>query len=250
MISKILGALTIIAVQTIPACADELSTITNWGGFYAGGNVGYGWSRADREQTTGNDFATQINIAFGTIPSSRSLPRDGVTAGGQLGYNWVLPPMGGVTLVTGVEADIAYMDSSTTSEGAFALGVRGEYKQTLDYLGTVRGRLGFASDSMLVYGTAGFAYGETSYTHDVQSNQTPPQTIWGGSQSAMQTGWAAGAGVEYALCASWTLKAEWLHYDLGTKSVKLEGGLGKPFSLTDRYATEGDLVRTGLNYRF
>lgn len=250
MIRSVVAALTVIGSFAAPAFADELGSITSWEGFYAGGNVGYGWSRNDREKTTGNDFVTEANIAAGTIPSSRKLERDGVTAGGQLGYNWVFPSTSGVNLVAGVEADIAYTDSSVSNQGSFFHNVQGAYKQELDYLGTVRGRLGFASNNILVYGTGGFAYGKTGYSHDVLSNQTPPQTIWGGSQNGMQTGWAAGAGVEYALCSHWTWRGEWLHYDLGTKSVDLEGGLAKPFSLTDKYSTAGDLLRTGLNYRF
>jgi outer membrane immunogenic protein len=250
MIQRFVVSALSFAALVSTAYADEFSTVTSWGGFYAGGNIGYGWSRDDSEKTTGNDFATQINVALGTIPSSRKLDRDGVTAGGQLGYNWVFPTLGGVTLVTGVEADIAYLDSSASSQGTFAFGVQGQYKQSLDYLGTVRGRLGFASDNILVYATGGLAYGETSYSHNVLSNQTPPKTIWGGSQSGMQAGWAAGAGVEYALSANWSLKAEWLHYDLGSQSVKLQGGLGAPHTLTDKVSTEGDLVRTGLNYHF
>jgi hypothetical protein len=38
--------------------------------------------------------------------------------------------------------------------------------------------------------------------------------------------------------------------DLGTTGINLIGGAGAPYYFTDRYTTDGNIVRGGLNYLF
>jgi outer membrane immunogenic protein len=109
----------------------------------------------------------------------------GINGGALLGYNYQPLPWA----VVGAEADIN-------------AGANG-------WLGTVRWRVGVPVSSFLVYGTGGLAYGG-AYRASFMS----PLDL-----SAVSVGWTAGAGVEYALTPNWSVRGEWLYYDLGQQQV-------------------------------
>ena len=104
-----------------------------------------------------------------------------------------------------------------------------------DWLGTVRGRLGYSFDRFLPYFTGGLAAG------NIQA--TAP-----GFAGATQTnlGWTVGAGIEVAIVGNWSAKAEYLHVDLGSFNCGLACG---PFT-PDNVSLKEDLVRGGVNYKF
>ena len=77
-----------------------------------------------------------------------------------------------------------------------------------DWLATVRGRAGYAFDRILIYGTGGGAFG------NVQAGVRRA----GPFSSSTQTGWTAGAGVEFAFTPNLTAKVEYLYVDLGNQS--------------------------------
>jgi len=81
-------------------------------------------------------------LTDGVVCASRSM--DGWLGGIQGGFNYQFPASG---LEIGIEADYQWADIS--GNAGFA---------TLDRFGTVRGRLGFAWDRFLVYGTGGWAF--------------------------------------------------------------------------------------------
>jgi outer membrane immunogenic protein len=232
--------------------------VFTWSGFYIGGNAGYAWTDDRGVRTIPNDTVTARQLTSGTVAPTYRLRQDGFTGGGQIGYNYQFTPGSGI--VVGVEADAAYTDLKRTSTFAGTFGVTSQYNQQLDYLGTVRGRIGYAFDRVLVYGTGGFAYGQTEFSQAILANNAARSVIWSGGRKGMQTGYAYGGGIEYALptdsflnffrSSAVTVKVEYLRYDLGTKSALLVGGLGRPYSFTDRIRTEGNLVRAGLNYKF
>ncbi|WP_238294383.1 outer membrane protein, partial [Methylobacterium longum] len=122
--------------------------------------------------------------------------QDGFSGGGQIGYNFQLTPGSGV--VIGIEADAQYLDFGRSRNNAFVSGALapGYYLtdprglSSLDFFGTVRGRLGYAFDRTLVYGTGGFAYGSGSADRS-----------FGGfaGNDSFRTGYAVGGGIEYAL---------------------------------------------------
>jgi outer membrane immunogenic protein len=114
-------------------------------------------------------------------------------AGGTVGYNW----QSGM-FVAGIEADGAWADVNAS---ATALGVTATAK--LDTLATVRGRVGAAFDQVLVYGTGGLALADSKFSATALG-----VTL---SDSHTQTGWTAGAGVEWMFTRGWSLKAEYLY---------------------------------------
>lgn len=249
MIRKLLLSTVVLSASAATAFAADLPSrrappvyvpppipVFTWTGFYIGGNAGYAFD-------ANNQFAT----ARGATRSFISTKSNGFTGGGQIGYNYqigntpifgAIPVFGGNGggLVIGVEADAAYTDLNSN----FAFGGLPYHART-DFVGTVRGRAGIALGDALVYGTGGFAYG------GVRAN------VGTASLDKIATGYAYGGGVEYAIpttsfvnvfhSAAVTLKAEYLHYNLGSETL---GGAG---TLTSRVHNEGNIVRGGINYK-
>jgi outer membrane immunogenic protein len=60
------------------------------------------------------------------------------------------------------------------------------------------------------------------------------------------TGWTAGGGIEYALTNNWTVKAEYLHVDFGTRTASSSAVSGYSFDFKDTL----DIGRVGINYKF
>jgi len=208
-----------------PVVAPVPVSAFTWTGLYFGLNAGYGWSTSDN------------SAAFGPGPGFTDPGTDGFVGGGQIGYNWQVTPGNG--LLFGVEADIQYADLANRNiVGIVAPGTVIGATPDIDWFGTVRGRLGYAFDRFLVYGTGGFAYGGGGRTN------VP------GVGDDTRTGWAAGGGVEWALPTSSflnffnssavTFKVEGLFVNLGSRSVP---GIPMP---DDEFA----VVRAGVNYKF
>lgn len=193
----------------------------NWSGFYAGANAGYGVG--DETISIGDPAIATLSIGAHT---------SGFVGGGQIGYNLQLD-----RIVLGIEADIQYA----------AIGGRQHHldpgflfaANKLDAFGTARGRIGFAFDRFLPYVTGGFAAGRNTLT----LFQIGVSSI---SEAAVHSGWTAGAGLEYGVRDGWSVKAEYLHVDLGSKEY-FSGFFG---GATTNAELKFDLVRAGVNYRF
>ena len=181
--------------------------VYNWTGFYIGINGGGGFGRSVWDRTGG------FNTSGGLV-------------GGTLGYNYQVGQA-----VFGVEGDIDWANINGTTNSACALGC----KTGDDWLGTARGRLGYAADRFMPFITGGAAFG------DIKTS-TP------GFAGATQTnvGWTVGAGLEFAIAQNWTAKAEYLYVDLG----KFNCGLSCGVTATDNVSFTTNLVRAGVNYRF
>jgi len=225
-----------------------------WTGFYIGGNAGYGWGNAD------TDFRPLPDpVTFGSLePTTLSPDPGGFIGGGQIGYNyqWNWLVLGAETDFQGsdIEGDDSrfnFPDITGVGNGPAAFLFAHERMQ---WLGTVRGRIGFAPICrLLIYGTGGFAYGNVDYSANTNfGNGNPTYPV---DFTETKTGWTAGGGVEYAISNHWTVRAEYLHYDLGDTSRtqnKLVGGVpqGPPFFVRYNFDTSGDIVRAGLNFKF
>ncbi|MGE0563139.1 MAG: outer membrane protein [Pseudolabrys sp.] len=180
----------------------------NWTGLYVGLNGGYGWGTSSFSGATGTgDF----NVNGGLL-------------GGTLGYNWQVGHA-----VFGLETDLGWSGMKDSAAcGAFTC----ETKNT--WLGTTRGRIGYAWDRFMPYITGGVAYGNVKAT-----------TLGVGSASDTRFGWTVGAGVEVAVSGPWTAKLEYLYADLG--DFNCGTCTATPPSNVD-FTT--NIVRAGLNYRF
>lgn len=226
--------------------------VFTWTGFYFGGNAGYAFSDKGHVETTGNGPVTISNVALNLRPSSQRLDPEGFTGGGQLGYNYQLG-----SVVIGLEADIQYTDLAQTRDFVSVRGDRSSFRSTTDYIGTVRGRLGYAFDRLLVYGTGGFAYGDV-YNRANFFNFPPASNLqFTASRDDVETGYAVGGGIEYAVPNfslfnnAVTVKAEYLYYDLGERNLVVANvPPTAPNSYTSRFTNDGHIVRAGLNFKF
>ena len=170
----------------------------SWTGFYAGLNAGGTWSGVNIARYGFATVVTDNEVIPGLASTSAALattsaplhPTAGFIGGGQIGYNYQFYN----SFLAGVEADIQGTSSDFRAQGVFsqaavAPGVDGlpisqdiASSQSVDWLGTVRGRLGFLfTPTLLVYGTGGFAYGQTnsitSITQFVTGIQPCPMLI-------------------------------------------------------------------------
>lgn len=175
--------------------------VYNWTGPYIGLTGGYGWGNSDYS-------------GGGT-----SLDPNGGLFGATLGYNWQAG-----TLVYGLEGDISW--SGLRDSGACATG---PCRTENNWLGTVRGRLGYNAGRWMPYITGGLAVG------DIDARITGV-----GSSDKTKAGYTVGAGLEAAISGPWTAKVEYLYVDLGDG-----GSIG-----TQRPDFTTNIVRAGLNYRF
>jgi outer membrane immunogenic protein len=106
----------------------------------------------------------------------------------------------------------------------------------------------------MFYGTGGVAYGGGSANASIFDAQN--DFFWSGSTSASCVGWTAGAGVEYAFTYNWILGAEWLYYNLGSRTTTLVGtGLLNSIIpagsfVSVRQTFDGNEVRARLSYKF
>jgi outer membrane immunogenic protein len=242
--------------QVAPAPLPECDF--SWTGFYLGGNAGYGWGNSDTDFDPLPDAATFVFLN----PQSLSPDPSGFIGGGQAGYNWQVNKW----FVLGAEADfqgsdIEGDDRRVGFDGFSAVPTNAdrflESHERIQWLGTVRGRIGFVPTCrLLIYGTGGFAYGNVDYSAQTNFGTT----LFHGASYPVNftdtaTGWTAGGGIEYALNNHWTVKAEYLHYDLGSESrtgSEFIAGVpqGPPFAVHYNFDTTGDIVRGGLNFKF
>ncbi len=235
---------------------------TPWAGPYIGLHGGYAIDR-DSPVTTGGLFAGNIaNVANEARPNRLLRDKEGYVAGGQVGYN-VQHGM----IVAGVEADISVTDFSASQVyrsprafGAAPAGTASDVSSRTNYLGSVRGRVGLASDNLLIYGTGGYAYGSVKNRAVFRNGVNPNQIDFAAADDYSPDGWVAGAGVEYAVPVSFnplsrfgssraTIRGEYLHYDLQDRNLFVNAVSGAGSYVT-RFKNDADVFRAGLNFKF
>jgi outer membrane immunogenic protein len=192
------------------ATPSPVYTRFDWNGYYAGINAGYGWGRSRHD----------VGFAYGT---------SGVTLGGTAGINWQFG-----NYVVGGEADL---DWSAIKGGARCVNPAFTCNTRNDWLGTARGRIGYAFGRWLPFVTAGGSVG------NVRTTAVGPLTLTG--IDTTRFGWAAGGGLEYAMWGNTSLKLDYLYVDLG--SADCAAACGAP---ADRVKFSAGIVRGGVNYRF
>ena len=255
--------------------------IYTWTGFYAGLNAGYtfgGSNSVDVETVPGVAATIGIppspaqpiaNAVAASATDVLSLHNSGFIGGGQIGYNLQFAN----SWLAGIEADIQGTGARSSASDIVIVPIAGlppsiaqaqsniSVNNAVDYLGTVRGRLGFlVTPALLIYGDGGFAYGGVHQGVDIATT-LPPSGLGlspaFGSFTNTRTGWTAGGGLEWMFSPNWSVKAEYLYYDLGRVTFGV-GGLTliaagttvftDPATASTRF--NGHIVRVGLNYHF
>jgi outer membrane immunogenic protein len=201
-----------------PAPTYNALPVFTWSGFYAGLNAGLGWSVGT---------SRHYDPAFGRVNGGKS----GFVGGIQGGYNYQFG-----MFVIGAETDLQYaaVDNKGSSYGSTYFPGNSD-----GYFGTIRARAGVAFDRALVFGTAGFAYG------DIGGNKAVDTELGRHRDNSNNWGWTLGAGAEYAITNNITAKVEGLYVNLDTSDN---------YALSDsvdiRRDTEFGVLRAGVNYKF
>ncbi len=177
-----------------------------WTGLYVGIQGGYG--AADAYHFTPADIYGSPEI-------------DGFLGGGTLGYNFQSG-----NIVWGLETDFSFADLN----GRESCPVNLTCRASMDWLWTIRGRVGLDMNGWMPYITGGFAMADVAASDDL------------GSGSDTVSGWTIGGGLEVKLDRAWSLKGEYLYVDLDDRFGI--GGTGRA-SIEDLH-----IVRAGLNYKF
>jgi outer membrane immunogenic protein len=299
-----------------------------WTGFYAGLNIG--GNVGTNNNTISNSYGSSPVLSDwivqeGTSPPNLFLPltnigyaqsgsfsnsQNGIIGGGQIGFNYQLKN----NYVVGLEADIQGTGISGTGRG-YGLGssatsgsfpIPGSLTSAVsssssafsnqivnagvDWIGTVRGRLGYLLiPNLLIFSTGGLTYGSVranmqSYTANYLSNNgvisDPPDPIinrslsyvqpffGSGQQSQLLVGWNVGGGLEWMFLENWSVKAEAIYWNMGNMnmasssyapsartctSASCSGIIGFTTGATFgnvQVNYQGIIARAGVNYHF
>lgn len=270
--------------------ADAAPAPAFWQGFYAGLNAGYTWDPRPAIATSAWPASTVIDDALmvaGVTPfpayweaSARGVNGQSLSAGGgffgggQLGYNLQLN-----RFVLGLETDMQGANTRTRHvlQSYNPAGILGSYfvdyagtsiyhTKSVDWLGTTRARAGYlVTPTFLAYATGGVAYGGARASSVALQGwggqilgsilQAPGGS---GQYSGTRAGWTIGAGLEWMFAPNASLKAEYLHYDLGSTNYGISplATVVQPDNLSNVLGVNaytqfrGDIGRMGLNYHF
>jgi opacity protein-like surface antigen len=168
----------------------------DWTGLYIGGFGSYSWS-----STNSTLVNTTTGAAFGPTTRYTSAPH----GGGQVGFDYMFYP---ARVVLGVVADVSSGEGfSNTVVGASGTSIYGS-KTTES--GTVRARLGYAFDRVLLYATGGWAWSNGSASR-TQVTGTAGGAVAGTYETSnlAPIGWTVGAGVAFAIARDWNVFAEY-----------------------------------------
>ena len=224
-----------------------------WQGFYLGVHVGGQFGDSDS------------TFNFENIPSlttSWGYDESGIVGGAQAGYNFQWGHF-----VLGPEFDIGYMnlDGKGTSPASAPVIAFYELAETSsDFYGTFRLRLGYANDCWLFYVTGG----GIGVNYEADYRFIPSPTVLSGHEEDWAWGYTVGGGIERKIGCHWSIKLEYLYFNLEEQSFAREistggtgtsqflpggtsGTSGSPDALDHfKTDTDGHMVRAGLNYHF
>ncbi len=233
-----------------------VAVVAGWTGMYFGVNGGGGFGR-----TPANTFGLfGATLGFPGASGSYGLGHEmtGAFGGAQAGVNWQTGAW-----VWGLEADIQGADIKGTGRiNGLAVtqlngigGAPGNFTsaiQRIDTFGTLRARAGFLpTPDLLLYGTAGLMGADLQTSGNFFFSGVPINLA--ATKTSFAAGWTAGAGFEYKWSGNWSVKGEYLYYDLGNRSLVSNFGTpvaAPPFQAQYNFGTRGSLARIGVNYHW
>jgi outer membrane immunogenic protein len=214
-----------------PAYVPPPAPVFSWTGFYIGGNLGAAWTQGDVSDSFGNSFSNSQKAVF--------------AGGGQVGanyqFNW---------LVVGVEADFDWLaNNSNSSNAVFVPGVGNlQFSANDRWITTLAGRVGVAANNWLFYAKGGGGW--VGVNNPTLTNVTTGGSI-SVSNSNSNSGWLAGAGIEWAFAPNWTAKLEYDFLGLNNSSLTVPVGTpiigGDVVTITNR---DVQTLTVGVNYLF
>lgn len=233
-----------------------LAAENNWTGFYLGGNLGYASGDADSNVTSlGGLWSGESQALRDYITSNSSANQNpsGVSFGFQAGYDHQFDNK----FILGIEADYSELDMDESRQTAFILSPiafptsfafsnKVDVKHTL----SLRPKLGYAFDNIVVYVTAGFAWTSAEFSSDLLGTNGYSKA---GKTSKNLNSATWGVGVEHKFFDNISAKLEYLKINGNDTSYTTEYRAGSTFpgySETFNVDLDYDVIRVGVNYRF
>jgi outer membrane immunogenic protein len=271
MRKSLIVGVALVALVTGPAMAADLPVKAprmvvadsfNWSRCYLGAHVGYGWGRNT------NDFGNavrsgpteELGPAFDSEFGPFNHNTGGGVFGGQIGCNYQFAP----NWLVGVEGEVWWSGmkgSFTAPEDVGDPGTFSRFESRNRWDADVALRLGYIWNRHLLYAKAGVAFGNFSYTqtHDdfPTTHSCPGVAFVNGafingqcSVSFTKTlpGLLLGAGWEYALSNSWSIKAEYNYINFASHNLPYPSAAAtiQSFAVHDTK----HIVKIGVNYLF
>lgn len=161
--------------------------VYNWSGVYLGLNGGYGFGSSN--------WTVPPGVCTGAACTTGDFKTGGFMAGGTAGAS-----IQANALVMGIEADLDFSNVNGGSAPICGATETLNCQTSNTWLGTVRGRAGFAVDRILFFGTGGVAFGDVRA--NLSSTNLPEPAGEGTTTNRVtKAGWTAGGGVELRLYA-------------------------------------------------
>jgi outer membrane immunogenic protein len=197
-----------------------------WAGMYIGGHLGgLSSDNGDVEAFRKRCDGEWVKANYIKIEDEKD---DTTLIGGvHVGYNWQRS-----ATVVGIEADVDFADG-------------------IDYLATLRGRLGYAAGNFLIYATAGVAvaafddeaikykFGKNGKSHSI-----------GSDDDDAEVGFVVGGGVEYKIRPNWSVGVEGLYYAFDDSNNEYKFGRRDQYKITEESDNDFWVVRARLSYHF
>src|SRR6516165_11226420 len=221
------GEVALAADLPVKAPIPYLADSYDWSGWYVGAHVGVIRGSSRWSSTPIGPGGPALNGAFDLPFQFDFMAGTGsYVAGLQGGYSRVFASH----LMLGIEADASFPNSDVVNP----FSVRGSqtvaspligqvtYGEAVIHYGSVRGRIGYAFDHFLLYGTGGFAW---TYDQVTRSQDASPLAGSLAPAGTLETkllwrlGWAAGVGVEIPITGNWSARAEFLETGFGRKGT-------------------------------
>lgn len=254
---------------------DKTDKNSIWQGLYFGINGGIGGSESSLNQITGSyrpGYSSYVQpiTSIGMLKLFNS-GGSGPVIGGQIGYNYIIS----TRYLLGIETDFSYSDigdvgssSSRQMSSAFnqlnANLENNNYKNSLNWYGTLRGRIGYNIGKFLPFLTGGLAYGKitgTGLNNLVSTYASNNISLYLDKSDITKTsvGWTAGGGFEYLLANNLSLRSEFLFLQLPKVGVnknvfilynKDSGSTGDGVnrSVGNTSVLNNYITRIGINY--
>ena len=230
----------------LPTKAPPPDAPQDWTGFYVGVHYGYaaGSSRWSAIQT--GAVAPPLSGSLDMFNAFDAFAGTGSYFHGlQAGYNYMLPSR----IVVGAEADVSFPSllggSSTFSSPSSGTA---SYQDLVEFSGTLRARVGYATGKWLFYATGGLAYSYDQLTRTQLSGMPAGGTALPGTVDnhfmVPRFGAVAGGGIELALTPKWMARVEFLYADYGSHNVAFPDA-----AETIRSNLNVEMLRAGLDYK-